>query len=239
LLTKICGNCRDLLDCTEEQMADYIEQASRIPKERAERAVEELVRLQLDLKLVSTPRTLVESTLLKICRPEGKNELIEIADRVNVLESSFSGVAEKAAIAARRAAESVPRPVVKPQEDAADPASEPASEAPAVTQLPDSTPDADKLFSDFRSALLDAEPTVYYLMPGDTAHWVSDKVLHICFNEAGKKGYEYCSIPDIRSILRETAKASIAPYTVEMEVRSGALKQNKVTELFGVPIEEE
>lgn len=243
LLTKICGDCRDLLDCTEEMMADYKAQAARIPKERAERAVEELLKLQLDLKLVTTPRTLVESTLLRICRPEGREELIDIADRMNVLESSLQSVADEAAEAARKTAERLAAqgPVAEPAADNAGAAFTQQSQAPRaeakVVSVPDATPDGDSLYEKLRAALMEDDQTLYFALETSRAHWLKDNVLHICFDGMSANMYEYANDPASRQVLKAAAKRIMAPVTVELELKSGVeIKQNKITELFGFPI---
>ena len=241
LLTKLCGDCKELLDCTDEMMADYKAQAARIPKERAERAVEELLKLQLDLKLVTTPRTLVESTLLRICRPESANELIDIADRMNALESSLKNVADEAAEAARRSkaiASMPPVPVIE-NEPIFIPEKTEISTRPSHVCVPDATPDGDKLYEKLREALRDDEPTLFFALETSQAHWLEDNVLHICFDRWSTNMYEFVSDQASKQALKAAAKKSIAPYTVETELKTGGtIRQNAVTELFGVPIQE-
>lgn len=236
LLTKICGDCRDILDCTDEMMRDYKLQAQRISKERAERAVEELLKLQFDLKLVTTPRTLVESTLLRVIRPEDEQTLIAITDRMNELESSIKTVAAEVGEAAARAAaevKAVPVPVEAPPESA------PAAEKKDEATVPDLTPDADELYTKLVDALFEADMTTCFMIKESSAHWVEDGVLHICFEKGKKNSFDYVSAASAKAMIMELAKRIIAPYTVETELRRGGeIKQNKITELFGVPIVE-
>ena len=239
LLTKICGDCRDILDCTAEMMNDYREQASRISKARAERAVEELLKLQLDLKLVSTPRTLLESTLLRICHPEVSESIAGLTDRIDALETGLKNVAAEAAEAAAKAASDAPRIAPAKEQTAVDRVSEETPAEPGYN-VPDATPDGDELFGRLHSALADADQTLYFAILTSGAHWVEDGVLHICFDRESANMYEYASDAPMRQVLNETARAAIAPYTVELELRkNGVIKQNRITELFGVPIQEE
>lgn len=250
LLTKICGDCRDLLDCTEEMMAEYKAQAARIPKERAERAVEELVKLQLDLKLVTTPRTLVESTLLRICRPEGAKALIDVSDRINVLESTVSSVAERAVKAAREqaAAERAAAPARRtaaeteapaPSTAPVEAAGESHTQGLEVQSIPDASPSADELFRKLVDAVEAIDPAMPVILGFEAGHWLEGNVLHICYAKDSSFQCDYIQLPDSRESLNEAARASIAPYTVAVEVRAGSVKQKRVTELLGVPIVDE
>jgi DNA polymerase-3 subunit gamma/tau len=244
LLTKICGDCKDILDCTDEMMRDYKLQAERISKERAERAVEELLKLQLDLKLVTTPRTLVESTLLRVIRPEDEKTLIAITDRMNELEGSIKHVAEEAKEAARHIA-SEPREKAQAAPEAPAPAEakEEAQVMPApaeeTSNVPDLTPDADELFSKLRAAVQEVDPSLYYALATSQAHWLKDGALHICYDKMSVNMYEYVSSAASKLTILEAAKRSIAPIRAEIELKkSGEIRQNRITELFGVPIEE-
>lgn len=240
LLTKICGDCRDILDCTAEAMNEYKEQASRISKERAERAVEELLKLQLDLKLVATPRTLLESTLLKICHPESSEELMSISDRVSVLENSVKNVAAEAASAAAKAALAAPQQRTDGPERKSEDLPDGKNADDTLVKVPDATPDGDELFARLCEGLKDVDGTLKIIVDMSQAHWVQDGALHICYDMENASMYDYLCDQPVRSMLNEAAKKTIAPYTVMPVVKRGAkIEQNKVTELFGVPIEEE
>ena len=107
--------------------------------------------------------------------------------------------------------------------------------------VPDATADADSLFSKLMKKLAerDFEPTLEITLSTSKAHWVQDGVLHICFDKDGQNLYNYANDASMRTILQEAAKQSIAPITVELEIRrEGPVKQKSVKELFGVPIEE-
>ena len=240
LLVKLCGDCRDILDCTDEMMRDYMEQASHVSKERAERAVEELLKLQLDLKLVSTPRTLLESKLLLICRPEYDTGIAAITDRVSVIEDSLKSVVEDAKLAARSAAAAAPRETAPVKAAPVQTEPEPPAPEEEAYNVPGLTPDADELYNKLRAALNDADQTLYFAIETSAAHWTEDGSLHICFDSSSANMYEYMTEPSIRRVITEAAKNSIAPVTVELELKKhGAVKQEAITELFGVPITDE
>ena len=250
LVAKICGDCRDILDCTAETMQDYKAQAERISKARAERALEQLLRLQLDLRIVSTPRTLVESALLRICRPQDEDTVIALQDRLAELESAIGSIRQAAEKAAAEAAASVKQnapeqaPVKHKEQPAHEKNTPDTAEQPVndgVITVPDASADADELYSKLMKKLAqrDFEPTLEITLSTSKAHWVQDGILHICFDSDGQNLYNYANDASMRTILQEAAKQSIAPYTVELELRRGGMiKQQKVDKLFGVPIEE-
>ncbi|MBQ2661066.1 MAG: DNA polymerase III subunit gamma/tau [Clostridia bacterium] len=86
LITKLCGHCSDILDCTEENMKRYEEQAKRASSERLERAVSLLLGTQANMRWLTLPRVLLESTLVKITRPEDEDTLTALMDRLSRLE---------------------------------------------------------------------------------------------------------------------------------------------------------
>ena len=241
LLTKILGDCRDILDCTDEMMSDYAKQASRISKERASRAVEELMKLQLDLKLVTTPRTLLESALLRIVRPEDSGSVLAIADRVNELERELKKVSDDARSAAEAAAaRAISNDRVRDAEAYAPSLqTETAPKEENVTVVPDASPDGDQLFERLQTAVGEDDQTLFFALKTSKAHWIESGALHICFDGNGVNMYNYLCDPASKQKLFEAARRSIAPFTVELELKKhGSIKQNTVTELFGVPIEE-
>ncbi len=86
LITKLCGHCSDILDCTEENMQRYIEQSKRASSARLERAVSLLLSTQSNMRWLTLPRVLLESTLVRITRPEDENSLVSLEDRLQRLE---------------------------------------------------------------------------------------------------------------------------------------------------------
>ena len=228
LLANICGDCRDILDCTEEMMRDYMEQAKTVSAERATRAVEELLKLQSDLKLAASPRTLLESTLLRISRPEDEAGLLALSDRVSELNREIEELRKNGVTVTAQPAQKEAIEEQVPVEDE------------GFVQVPDMTRDADELFNKFMEGMRTADPTAYYGLRTSAAHWTENGVLHICFDIMSENMYNYSVKPETKQKINETAKACIAPYTVAIDLKDRRqVRQNTVTELFGVPIIEE
>lgn len=95
LLAKVCGDCTDLLDCTGETMARYQAQAALCSQERLLRTLDLLSRVQSEMKWQRQPRVLVESMLVRICRPEDEQSLLALEDRIERLEAALlNGMAQ-------------------------------------------------------------------------------------------------------------------------------------------------
>ncbi len=140
LLAKTCGRCEDLLDCTEEAMTRYLEQAKPASEARLMLAVDRLLAAQNDMRYLPSPRALLESALIHICRPEDTLTLTNLEARLDRLEAQL-----KDGVPARTDPAPVPKPepasTPKPAKKAA---AEPKPE-PEVVSLEE---DASMQFSD-------------------------------------------------------------------------------------------
>ena len=100
LLTKLCGHCSDILDCTEDSMKRYEEQAKEAGETRLLRCSELLLQAEGRLRTVTMPRALIESTLVRISRPEEKRTMDDLMERIEVLERQVrEGAPRRTAIA--------------------------------------------------------------------------------------------------------------------------------------------
>jgi DNA polymerase-3 subunit gamma/tau len=89
LLSKTCGRCEDLLDCTEDAMTRYLEQAKGASESRLMLALDRLIAAQNDMRYLPSPRALLESALVHICRPEDTLSLANIEARLDRLETQL------------------------------------------------------------------------------------------------------------------------------------------------------
>ena len=87
LLAKTCGECSDLLDCTADAMTRYLEQAKPASEARLMLAVDRLLAAQNDMRYLPSPRAMLESALVHICRPEDSRSLAALEARVDRLEA--------------------------------------------------------------------------------------------------------------------------------------------------------
>ena len=99
-LTQLCGHCSDILDCTEDSMKRYEEQAKEAGETRLLRCSELLLQAEGRLRTVTMPRALIESTLVRISRPEEKRTMDDLMERIEVLERQVrEGAPRRTAIA--------------------------------------------------------------------------------------------------------------------------------------------
>ncbi len=116
LLAKTCGECTDLLDCTDDVMTRYLAQAKNAGDARLLLAVEQLLKAQGEMRYLASPRTMLESTLVRICRVEDERSFAALEARLDRLEQS--GVAVRTASAVPVAAKKqAPAPPASHEEE--------------------------------------------------------------------------------------------------------------------------
>lgn len=86
LLTSVCGQCADLLETTEDTADRYEKQAKSVSKERLLYYCEELIKARTSIRYFPNPRLLMETTILRICYPEGEHSNEALLSRVSALE---------------------------------------------------------------------------------------------------------------------------------------------------------
>jgi DNA polymerase III, subunit gamma and tau len=91
LLSKTCGDCADLLDCTDDQMQRYLKTAKAADEARILYAMEQLLAVQSRLKLFTAPRIPIETAFVRICRPLDDTSLGALEARVALLEARPRG----------------------------------------------------------------------------------------------------------------------------------------------------
>ena len=120
LLVSTCGRCEDLVDCSPETMDAYVRQAEQSSPDRLLLCMQELLNAQSEMRFIPAPRTLLESTLVRICRPEDSRELDSLLARMDRLEEQLKqGI-------------SAVRPAAKPEQNSrqAEPVREIAKDLP-------------------------------------------------------------------------------------------------------------
>lgn len=90
LLTKSCGDCRDMLECTDDTMSRYMKQVKNLSQERLLYALEQLMKAQSDMKYYPHPRYMLESVLLRIALPLEDRSPEALLSRIAALEEKLS-----------------------------------------------------------------------------------------------------------------------------------------------------
>lgn len=86
------------LDLTAEQLVEYKDQCKKANRERLIRIMDALILLEHDLKWSSQPRTHIETTFIKLCRPEGDFSIDALLDRMQQLETQLEAWVQKGMI---------------------------------------------------------------------------------------------------------------------------------------------
>ena len=141
LLAKACGDCADILAVTADRMARYHKQAQKHPNARILYAMEQLMRVQGDMRYFPSPRMLLETVLVRIAQPVDDGSVEALSARLALVEAQLkNGV--PAAPAPLQAApvgdeDYLPEP---PPEEGYLPEEAYAPEAPAPTPPPVTSP---------------------------------------------------------------------------------------------------
>ena len=92
LFAKLCGHCADIIDCSEDDMSTYLSQSKMASEEELLRACELLLSLEPRLRTLTLPRALIESTLVRIARPEEEKDLSALQVRLKRLEARLAAL---------------------------------------------------------------------------------------------------------------------------------------------------
>lgn len=249
LLTKVCGNCSDILDCTSDDMQLYMGQAQRAARTRIERALSELMDLQQNLKWVMMPRILLESAIVKICRPDEQQGMIELKDRIETIENMLRDgrvVVSDANDAMQTRTASGENEISNEPLEASKrtPNNREAAEQDAgrvIDEIPQATVEADNLYKSFMAAIMKSDIMLGIQLQMAKAHWCSDDCLYICFDKSKRSNYNYVSSSENMLKLRQAAALSIEPFSVRVVQRDGGSNDDADTlnQLFGIEITEE
>ena len=111
LIAKLCGRSEDILSCTPDTMARYIEQASRCGETRLRSAVDALMDAVSGMRYLSLPRVRLESAFIRIASPDKAAEADAngLMERLEAMETKLAAIEKGGFTIAKPAAQvSVP-----------------------------------------------------------------------------------------------------------------------------------
>ena len=260
LLSKTCGECADLLDCTDDQMQRYLKTAKAADEARILYALEQILKTQSGLKLFSSPRVPIEAAFIRICRPVDDGSLGALEARIALLEQrpvsaapvtqTPSTAVEPAAPAVQKTnpapvkAESVPpweepapAPVTaKPAPEKSTPvqaeqATEPAS---APVEAAPQASEAETVWTQAKAKILELNPMVYMYVKDTRGVALKDGVLTVEFPAAQEGKLNGLTAPRNLNVAKE-ALASVRPDTEPVFKLAVLANENeeKLKDLFG------
>ena len=253
LLAKTCGECADLLDCTDDQMQRYLKAAKAADEARILYAMEQILSVQSKLKLFTAPRIPIEAAFVRICRPLDDTSFGALEARVALLEARPTGTipqppAEAAPLAQGDREPELPVPDdTPPWEDLVPP---PAFDAPTTPEPepepepkpdPAQTPenasgdsDAEALWEQIKKKIMEMNPMVYFYVQETRGTALRDGVLTVEFPAARESSMSAMRTARNLKIAKDAAEA-VRPGT-ETVFKLAELKdanEEKLKELFG------
>ncbi len=243
MLAKLCGHCSDILDCTEDAMRRYEQQAKGAGETRLLRCGELLLQAEGRLRTVTMPRALIESTIVRISRPEEKKTADDLMERIELLERQVregaprrTAIAEPIPIGEKPDAdeypcdygfEEPPEPEDVPPFDIDEPirtvpASKPEKPSPAHPAKPAETAGSmspQKLWKAILDKLGETERTMAVSGMYGRGRAISGKVLEVAFES--EIIYRMMSAPGALEKVNKAADAAAPGYTVRMTHSSG------------------
>ncbi len=259
LLAKTCGDCADLLDCTDDQMRRYLKTAKDADEARILYATEQILQVQSKLKLFPAPRIPIEAAFVRICRPADDMSFAALEARVALLETAppprqvpaqgsreipaaDPGLPKKPEPREPEPAppwEDAPLPEAPPAFPEAEipPAPEPAHEPepePEPEPAPAATDEAEIVWDRVKQKIMEINPMVYFYVKDTRGAALESGVLTVEFPATQESSM--IGMKNARNLqVAKDAIAAIRPGT-ELAFRLATLRdanEKKLKELFG------
>ena len=141
MLAGTCGRCEDLLDCTADMMDRYLAEAKGVSQAKLLTAMQALLKAQSEMRYLQNPRAMLESTIVRICRPEDTRSLLAMEARIDVLERELA-VLKSMPASRQPVATPAPAAYSAPVSPAAAAPAKPAAASSPVPQSPASVQSA-------------------------------------------------------------------------------------------------
>ena len=246
LLAKTCGECADLLDCTDDQMRRYLKTAKAADEARLLYALEQILKTQSTLKLFSSPRVPIEAAFIRVCRPVDDGSLGALEARIALLEQrpvSMQPVEPSSGMSEPEQPKDVPpweepaAPTPEPAPHNAEPAApvEPAAEAkPATAGSEREASEAETVWAQAKAKILELNPMVYMYVKDTRGVALLDGVLTVEFPAAQEGKLNGLTAPRNLNVAKE-ALASVRPDTEPVFKLAVLANENeeKLKDLFG------
>ena len=248
LLAKTCGDCADLLDCTDDQMQRYLKVAKAADEARILYAMEQILAVQSKLRLFPAPRIPIEAAFVRICRPADDLSLAALEARVALLETR--PVPETRPVEPQpqkdpppwdeTPATPTPVPEREPEPIVNEPAPEPIVNEPAPQPeppAPSAVPqggEAEAIWAQVKQKIMEMNPMVYFYVKETRGAALNGDVLTVEFPAAQESSLNGMRAARNLKIAKDAIDA-IRPGT-ELSFRLAELKDEnelKLKELFG------
>ncbi len=147
-----------LLEITEEDAAEYAQQAARVSETRLMSMMDLFMSVDSTLRYASSPRIALESAALKACLRTGEDDTAALIDRIAMLEKQVSDLTEQLKNGVVVAA-STQTKAKKPAASAPTVESTPAK--PAAQTMPVGNRSSESIWKQMISIVQRKEPSIY------------------------------------------------------------------------------
>ena len=249
LLSKTCGDCQELLDCTDDQMQRYLKTAKGADEARILYSLEQILKVQSTLKLFPAPRIPIEAAFIRIARPVDDQSLAALESRVALLEqrpaASFAG-AQPVPAQEEPQRDEPPMLDAPPEEPVfGDPWEEPAPEPkpepnpepkpePNPAPKPEPSGDAEAVWAKVKAKIMELNPMVYMYAKDTRGAAMNGNVLIVEFPASQESKMNGMSAARNLKVAKDAVEA-VCPGT-ELSFRLAQLMnedEEKLKELFG------
>lgn len=236
LLTKTCGDCTDILDCTPDKTARYQKQAKGYDESKILYAMEQLIKAQSALRYFPAPRTLVETTLIRICRPVDDNDVAALVERIAALEKMPHRVEPMPKQADVRPSEPIQAPT-QPLKQTNEPLKQ-TNEPPHKTEVKQVQPspvldDAAVLWQAVKSEIQRRNGMLYMSLSNATATSLKGDTLTVEFPVGSESKYNICKAPVNFRIAQDVLLEMRPECGLIFIVETPSSEVSKLQELFG------
>ncbi|MCL2695102.1 MAG: DNA polymerase III subunit gamma/tau [Clostridiales bacterium] len=253
LIAKQCGDCAELLDCTQDTMDKLRRQAEKADEDIWLFMLEQLVETVSALRYFPSPRVLVESAILRICRPADEDSLRALAIRVAELEKKLNSPLSAALTSPLGEGGNVGancvRPPAEPQaenptpqaeelppwEDAPEPEPPPPAPKtevrPASAELP--AAECDKVWESALRALQKLNAFVYAVAKEGAAKSLADGQLTVEFPLSAAKKYPQANSPLSFQKAQEAVHTAAPGVTLRFQLEKPTAAEADLLAMFG------
>lgn len=234
LLAKSCDNAASMLNCTKETMVHYEQQAAHASEAWLLHVLQVLMQTQGEMRWTRTPRVLLETILIRLCRPEDTQSILALEERVARLEKRLeeldsgahrvSAPPEEEKLESRPAStgddappweEAVPARAPEAHKSASTPKPAPEPAAPAST---DDADGAQGLWTSFKAALQKRNVSLYILAKDAAPRVVGNNVFCLRFSPTQKAQVAALNAPRNFAVLTTLLKELQPNLQVRIEV---------------------
>ncbi|MCR5792204.1 MAG: DNA polymerase III subunit gamma/tau [Lachnospiraceae bacterium] len=227
LMVKASDRATDIVDVSNEQLASMEEMAQKVDTEIIMRYIHVLSELTRQLTISTQKRVLVETALIRLCRPQMGTEELDILDRIRQLEKKME---QGVPVAAQPVINSQPVASVEPQVQITEP-----------EILPEAMPEDLRKVAENWSRILQSLPMPFPIMLAKARPSINhDNGLLLVF--ADSTGYDYVRNEEHMEALKNAIRGTIQKeVVVEVQLVASNEERNSrfpdITKKVNMPIE--